>query len=210
MSIVHKKSRGRPPKEEAARIAGRQAMIEAALELLREGGSAALTARAVAERSGAAIGSVYGAFDNLETLKFEANAITMRLLRDHLSGALAACPATGTAERLLCLAGAYLGFAREHRNAWAALFDRRSIEAPPAIAADIAALFALIEAVLAGLPGAEAASIPVLARALWSSVHGMVYLGETGGLGPVGPQDIPAMVETLVRATARGLEQPSR
>ncbi|TDR89244.1 TetR/AcrR family transcriptional regulator [Enterovirga rhinocerotis] len=180
-------------------------MIAAAVDLLREGGSAALTARAVAERAGAAVGSVYGAFANLETLKLEANAVTMRALRHHLVDALRSGRSGSVTDRLLCLAEAYLGFARANREAWAAMFDRTTIAAPPAIAAEIAALFAVIESVLVDLDGLPPGRIPLVAKALWSSVHGMVYLGEVGGLGPVGQDDVPAMIETLVRASVRGL-----
>lgn len=208
MSVVQKKLRGRPRKEVAAREADRQGMVKAALHLLREGGSAALTARALADRAGSAVGSVYGAFGSLEALKLEANVVTMRRLRLHLTQALRASPAEAVDERLLCLADAYLQFAREHHNVWAAVFDRRTIEAPPAIAADIADLFAIIEGVLAEIAQLDRAAIPVVAKALWSSVHGMVYLGELGGLGPIKRDDVPAMIETLVRAAVRGLAAP--
>lgn len=205
MSYVQKKIRGRPRKAESARAADRDVLIEAALGLLREGGSPALTARAVAERAGTAVGSVYGAFDSLELLKFEANAVTMRELRRVLMKELEGQEAEPPVENLLRLARAYLRFAGENRNAWAAVFDRRSIETPEAIMADVWALFGLIEAVLARVPGIAPGSVGIVAKALWSSVHGMVYLGETQGLGPIGPDDLPAMIETLVRATVRGL-----
>lgn len=130
----------------------------------------------------------------------------MRLLRAHLAEALTSSDAAAVDDRLLCLADAYREFARDNHNAWAAVFDKRTIEAPPAIAADIAALFAVIENVLAALPGLDRNTIPVVAKALWSSVHGMVYLGEVGGLGPVRREDLPAMIDTLVRAAVRGIE----
>lgn len=180
-------------------------MVESALAILRDEGAAALTARAVAERAGTAVGTVYLLFESLEALKLEANAVTMRLLRIHLTEALAACCSPDPADQLTCLSDAYLLFARQNHHAWAAIFDRRTIEPPPAIAADIAALFAIIESVLARIEGLDPEGIPVVSKALWSSVHGMVYLGEVGGLGPVGRDDVPAMVETLVRAAVRGL-----
>lgn len=183
-------------------------MIEAARSLLVEGGSPALTARAVAERAGTAVGSVYGSFESLEVLKYEANAVTMRELRGVLLRALDGAPAgEAPADSLLRLATAYIGFARGNRNAWAAIFDQRSIATPEAIMVDIRALFAVIERVLGRIEGLDRAEIPVVAKALWSSVHGMVYLGELRGLGPIGPDDVPGMVETLVRAAVRGLER---
>ena len=205
LNMVHIKPRGRPKKDEGSRIADRQMMIDAAVEILREGGAAAFNVRLVAERAGTAVGSVYTQFGSLEALRLEASAVTMRLLRNALAEALASCPSGAMDERLLCLTDAYLRFAAENRNAWTAMFEPRSIPAPPAIAADIAALFEIIEQELrdGGVPGEE--DIPMLARALWSSVHGMVYLGEIGALGPIRPADIPPMVRALVNAAVRGL-----
>ena len=205
LNVVQKKMRGRPKKDEGSRSADRQGLVEAAVAILREGGSSALTARSVAERAGTAVGSVYTLFDSLEALRLEANVITMRLLRDALADALAGCREASTEERLLCLADAYLAFAVEQHNAWAAMFERRTIEAPPAIAADIASLFAVLEDVLRQSGHLRDEEIPVMARALWSSVHGMVYLGEIGGLGPIGTADIRPMIGALVRASVRGL-----
>ena len=213
--MVHKKARGRPRKDDESRSADRQALVDAAFAILEESGASGFSARAVAERAGSALGSVYGQFDSLEALRLEANAITMRLLRETLTRASEACREGGTAERLLGLADAYMAFASERRHAWSALFEPRRMEAPPAIAGDIAALFSVLEQVLRDgecLPDAE---IPAMAKALWSSVHGMVFLGNLGGLGPVGPQDVRPMIEALVRTAVRGMEragarEPSR
>ena len=88
MNDVQKKVRGRPRKGQTDRQADREALIAAAVAILDAGGPGALTARAVAERAGTAVGSVYTQFDSLELLRLEANAITMRRLRDALHGVL--------------------------------------------------------------------------------------------------------------------------
>jgi AcrR family transcriptional regulator len=204
MNEVHKKLRGRPRKEPRDREADRRALIEAALAILNEGGVAALTARGVAERAGTAVGSVYTQFDSLELLRLEANAVTMRRLRDTLAGALAACPSRETEARLLCLADAYLAFAAANHAAWAAIFERRTVAAPDSVQADIAALFAILEGVLRDGGRLAEAAIPVMARALWSSVHGMTYLADLGSLGPLGVDDVRPMIDALVRAAVRG------
>ena len=209
MNTVQKKLRGRPRKDERTRIADRQALVDAAVQILREGGAEAFNARSVAERAGTAVGSVYTQFESLEALRLEASAVTMRQLRAALAGALARCSPGSAEDRLLCLADAYLQFAADHRNEWSAMFERRTIEAPPAIAADISALFAVLEDVLRASRLGQADEIPLLARALWSSVHGMVYLGEIGGLGPIRPDDVRPMIDALVRAAVRGLAVPS-
>lgn len=204
MNVVQKKVRGRPRKGQTDRAADRRALIEAAVAILNEGGSEALTARNVAERAGTAVGSVYTQFDSLESLRLEANAITMRRLRDILTEALAACKSRETGARLLCLADAYLAFAAGHHAAWAAIFERRTVAAPDSVQADIAALFGILEGVLRDGGRLPEAEIPIMARALWSSVHGMTYLADLGSLGPLGAEDVRPMIDALVRAAVRG------
>ncbi|MCJ2088828.1 TetR/AcrR family transcriptional regulator [Methylobacterium sp. E-005] len=199
--------RGRPRKAPVDREADRRGLIAAAVAILNEGGAGALTARSVAERAGTAVGSVYTQFDSLELLRLEANALTMRRLRDVLTAALSACPSRETEARLLCLADAYLAFAAGHHAAWAAMFERRTGPAPDPVQADIAALFGILEGVLRDGGRLAEAEIPVMARALWSSVHGMTYLADLGSLGPVGPGDVRPMVDALVRAAVRGFSE---
>jgi AcrR family transcriptional regulator len=208
--MVQKKTRGRPKKDERSREADRRALVAAAVEIVREGGASALSARAVAERAGTAVGSVYSLFASLEELRLEANALTMRDLRASLVAALEGGGGGPTTDRLLRLADAYQLFAASHRHAWAAMFEPRTIEAPPAIAADIAALFGVIEGVIRADGTLDEAEIPVMAKALWSSVHGMIYLGHLGGLGPIGPSDVRPMVDALVRSTVQGWASPRR
>ncbi len=205
MNVVQKKARGRPRKDSTQRNADRAALVAAAAEILREGGSPAFSARAVAERAGSAVGSVYTQFESLEALRLEANAVTMRELRLTLADALPGCQSEAMEDRLLCLAEAYLRFAADNHNAWAALFEPSTMTAPPEIAADISALFAILESVLREGGVADEAEISVMARTLWSSVHGMVYLGETGGLRPIGPEDVRPMIHALVHAVVKGL-----
>src|SRR3712207_4173345 len=103
MNKVQKKTRGRPSKDERTRSAERQALVDAAVEVLRGGGASAFNARAVADRAGTAVGSVYTQFERLEALRLEANDVTMRHLRAVLGAALASCTSTATEDRLLCL-----------------------------------------------------------------------------------------------------------
>lgn len=204
MSDDQKISRGRPRKASAKRDADRSALISAAFDIVREGGSSALTARSLSVRVGVAVGSVYTAFADLDALRLELNAVTMGLLKDHLALALSRCPGDSVEARLLCLAQGYTDFAALHRPIWSALFEARVAPAPPAVAAHIAELFALLEGVLGDADRLEPREVPLLARALWSSLHGAVYLAGAGGLGPIGPAEVPAMIAALVRAVVAG------
>ena len=204
MNDVPKKL-GRPSKSDLTRAEERFALARIALELIEQGGLEALTARAVAERAGMSVGAVYKAFGDLEALRLEANAITMRDMRRVLEASLdrsAGAPAT---ERLLALADAYAGFARLRRKAWTAMLAPRVSDTPPEMAGEIAALFGLIGGVLTETGRIPEAKIPIAVKALWASVHGMVHLGETNGLGPISPDDVPRMTRLLVTAALRGL-----
>ncbi len=202
---MFKKKVGRRPKDVRERTSDRLDYVAAACGLIEEGGVGALTARALAQSLGVAVGTVYNTFDNLESLRLEANAVTMRDLRVVLSDALDACPGGSPEDRLVALGLAYARFANERRNAWTAMLAPRTMEVPPAIAREIADLFGLIGGVLAATGRIPPERLPVTVKALWASVHGMVQLGEGGGLGPIAPRDVPPMLELLVRAAVRGL-----
>ena len=201
---VAKAPRGRPRKDERGREADQRALVSAAIDILREGGTVALTARAVADRVGTAVGSVYAAFPNLEVLRLAVNTATLSLLRDVLAAALAPSRGRPLEDRLLGLADAYMGFAKTDPGLWAALFEPRTLPAPPAMAERTAALFALLEDVLRDA-GCTTPDAPTLGRALWAAVHGTVFLAGHGSLGPVRPEDAAAVVHTLVTTIAGGI-----
>ncbi len=201
---VAKAPRGRPRKDALGRKADQQALLAAAVDIMREAGAPGLTARAVAARAGTALGSVYAAFPNLEALRLEVNTATMSLLRDTLAAALTQSTEQSLRDRLLGMADAYMGFADTHLTLWAALFEPRTVAAPPAMADHTAALFALLEGVLSGA-GCAAPDVPAFGRALWAAVHGTVFLAVHGNLGPIGREEAAALVHTLVTAIVGGM-----
>ena len=208
-AAVAKAPRGRPRKDALGREADQKALVAAAIDIMREAGALGLTARAVAARAGTAVGSVYAAFPNLEALRLEVNTMTMSLLRDTLAAALTKCKGESLRDRLFGMADAYMAFADTHPTLWAALFEPRTMAAPPAMAEQTAALFALLEGVLSEA-GCAAPDVPAFCRALWAAVHGTVFLAVHGNLGPIGREEATALVRTLVTAIAGGIpRQPS-
>ena len=208
-AVVAKAPRGRPRKETLDREADQQALVVAAFGIVGEAGVAALTARAVAARAGTAVGSVYAAFPSLEALRLRVNTATMSLLRDALAAALAQSANRPLDDRLHGLADAYMGFADSQPTLWAALFEPRTMPAPPAMADLTASLFALLEGVLHEA-GCAAPNVPALGRALWAAVHGTVFLANHGSLGPVEREDAAALVHTLVNAIVGGIPRQPR
>ncbi|GEM_PF-1928673 len=198
--------RGRPRKDALGREADQQALVAVATDIMREAGALGLTARAVAARAGTAVGSVYASFPNLEALRLEVNTATMSLLRDTLAAALTQSAGQSLQDRLSGLADAYIGFADNNSTLWAALFEPRTVPAPPAMVEQTVALFALLEGVLSEA-GCTAPDVPALGRALWAAVHGTVFLAVHGNLGPIGREEAAAVVHTLVTAIVGGIPQ---
>ncbi len=169
------------------REAMRARMLDETHKLLREGGLEAVKARAIADRVGVAVGSVYYMFGDLETLVREVNGGIYDELMEAGRGALDALgDRAGSEKRLLALARAYLEFVRTHAISWGGLlaFNQRHLATTPEwYLKKQNALLDLIGSSLADLPGAsDPATRARAARALWASVHGIVStnLGRLG------------------------------
>jgi len=116
-------------KRDARREDLRGRLIEAARVRIQASGLAGLRARDITADAGCALGALYTAFADLDELILHVNSITLARL-----GAALQQEATGAAEpraRLKALAKAYLGFARDNRMAWKALFEHRMAPGVP-------------------------------------------------------------------------------
>lgn len=188
-------------------------VIEIAQRLLEEGGVPNLKARTIAQEAGIAVGSIYNMFVDLQGLH---RAVNMRLL-DELARrgagammALARSGTTDTRERLLALAQAYLGFVQQHPGAWTALlaYNRGKLNSaePDAYLDRLDGLFEIIARVLAeGEPQLPPESVRRIARALWSSVHGIVTSGYAARSGERRGDEIWKQIDLLVTVFLDGL-----
>ena len=162
-------------------------ILDIAEALIGQGGSANLKARSIAGQAGIAVGSIYNLFGDLTDLH---RAVNVRLLdRLAASGGQAmqearAAGITDTRQRLLALARAYLSFVEAHPVSWAALlaFNREHAATgePKDYRQRFDALFEIIAVVLADDAIAmDDEKRRLVARVLWSSVHGIVTSGYT-------------------------------
>jgi AcrR family transcriptional regulator len=200
-------------------------LIGAAERLIETQGLASVKARPLAQAAGCALGAIYSVFPDLDTLILAVSARTLARLGAHLEKLGAetqeAAPtgeATSASEAarqgLVALALAYLDFAFAHRGSWRALFEHRLPEGKPVpewLIADQSRLFGKVEALLdplvPRLPGSERA---LLARSLFSAVHGLVLLGLEEKLAPMPLALLREQVVELVTAMAIGLEASHR
>lgn len=152
---------------------------EAALELLAEEGTAALSLRAVARRAGVSHNAPYHHFGDRQGLM---KAVAARGLRALLSVMVAARDAEAAPKaRLLAASFAYVDFARDHRPLFDIIFDPEICDPrePNAITGPLVEANDrfLAETVLAALPaGTSEGVVDATVGAVWAAVHGMAVL----------------------------------
>ena len=152
--------------------------IKAAQSIIVKDGVDGISARKIAQHIGYTAGTLYQAFDSLNDIILHANALSLSQLYDTLNRA--SSTQEPARQRLLGIAEAYLHFAQQHHNQWAAIFQYR----PPAqktlpdwYASRIDALFLLVENNLEALsPKRAHPAIQTASRVLWSGVHGICIL----------------------------------
>jgi AcrR family transcriptional regulator len=192
------------------------ALIRAAERAIGERGLSGLKARDLAQEVGCAVGAIYNVFADLDELVLRANLRTLAKFEAVIEASPAASKRSGGAGRaeaaiadLIRLAEVYLQFASEHRLAWRALFEHRMAGGRPPpdwYMKEQVRLFRYIEEPLRALQpdlGEEGRSL--LARSLFSAVHGIVSLGLDEKLLALPIGVLREQVETVVRALGRGL-----
>jgi AcrR family transcriptional regulator len=197
----------------------KERLTNAASRLIEAQGLASVKARPLAEKAGCALGAIYTVFPDLDALILAVSARTLARLEAHLDAiavevAAEASPREAARQRLVALALAYLDFAFAHRTSWRALFEHRLPEGRPVpewMVAEQARLFGKVEVLLGPLvPHMGVAQRAMLARSLFSAVHGLVLLGLEEKLGVMPFAMLREEVERLVSAMARGLEEMDR
>jgi AcrR family transcriptional regulator len=189
----------------------RDALIAAAERTIDSEGLRGLRARELAFKVGCAVGAIYNVFTDLDDLIFAVNALTLEQLEKTLTiaGGDAPDPQTDAIKTLVHLGLAYTDYAAAHKPRWRALFDHRlpeGREIPTWYMANLARLFVYIEEPLRKLvPGATPVRRALLARSLFSAVHGIVVIGLEEKLQHLPLPILREQVTVMVTAAAKGL-----
>src|SRR5260370_1915815 len=148
----------------------RAACVRAAIELLEDGGEAALSLRAVARRAGVSPAAPYRHYGDREALVSAIAAVGYRELAERLA---AAHPSPSTPGQLASVAIAYVQFALERPVLFRIMFgepcDRDNDERVAATAAASQYLLPISEPTF---PQADAGS---LAPSTWALVHALPF-----------------------------------
>jgi AcrR family transcriptional regulator len=193
----------------------RDALIEAAERTIEAEGLRGMKARDLALRVGCAVGAIYNVFADLDHLIFAVNALTLEQLEQTLTVASGdgADPQADAIKTLVHLGLAYTDYAAAHTRRWRALFDHRLPEGrdiPTWYRANLHRLFDYIEQPLRKLaPALNDERRALLARSLFSAVHGIVLIGLEEKLQSLPVALLREQVTAMTQAMARGLAAPA-
>ena len=181
----------------------KQAVIEAAAELINTEGSQALTLNRLAEKLGIRTPSLYNHVDGLPGLQSDLAVLNARMLADRLSEA--AIGKSGE-ELFWGVAQTFRAYVKENPGLYMATLRASGTQSSPdpnlmreeqrALKIGLAVMASL------GLQGSNAVHA---VRAFRSMIHGFATLEVAGGFGL--PQDCDDSFRRLVSALAAGLNQ---
>jgi AcrR family transcriptional regulator len=190
----------------------KEALVSAAERTIEIHGLGGLKARALAHQVGCAVGAIYNVVTDLDDLVIEVNSRTLAALeRDLAAVERAAGAAQGSAavDRLVRLGAAYLDFAAAHTLRWRALFEHRLPNGKPMperYLGEQRQLFRHIEEPLGELqPQLSSERRALVARSLFSAVHGMVMLGLEEKLQTVPLESLREQIALVVSTIGRGM-----
>lgn len=171
-------------------------------------GAETLRARALALDAGVSVGTIYNLFGSMDGA---LDALFVRLLTRFEAEARGLVGGDDARARLMELADAYLDFVTRHEAAWTALLAhnaQREDRPDDETVARQGPVFDLVGDVLADAVG-DADERRLLARLLWSSVHGIVQLNYLGIATPEALANTRTMIARLVDLTLLGLADSS-
>jgi len=180
-------------------------MLEIARGIIAAKGLRALKVRDVAEAADCSIGSVYNEFGDFDGLILTVNRETVQAL----AARLVAVPTENPIRQLHGLAATYLEFATEHANLLRSLFEHRMEDDrpfPEDILLMVMRAFALMHEPLVRLtPDRDPKEIALLARMMFSAVHGIISLGLEERMVAVPPENLRQQLAQFVDTHLAGL-----
>jgi len=186
----------------------RHLMLDIARGFIASNGLRSLKVRDVAEAADCSIGSVYNEFGDFDGLILTVNRDTVRALTDRL----VAVPAENPVRQLHGLAETYLRFAADHANLLRALFEHRMEDDrpfPEDILLMVMQAFALMhQPMVRLLPDRDPEEVGLLARMMFSAVHGIISLGLEERMVAVPPEKLRQQLVQFVDTHLSGLGIP--
>lgn len=180
-------------------------LLEVARREISSNGLRSLKIRDIAAAADCSVGSIYNEFGDFDGLMLTVNRETVQ----RLDALLSAVPDRDPVEQLFGLAGTYLSFATEHANLLRALFEHRMENDrpfPDDLLQMVMRTFALMHAPMVRLlPDRDPVDVALLARMMFSAVHGIISLGLEERLVAVPPNSLRFQVAQFVETHLTGM-----
>lgn len=197
-------------KTQARREQLRTSLVEIAERRISESGYSALTARDVARDAGCAVGAIYNIFQDMDALVAAVNSRTAARLEQAVAAAFSQDETSTEPKRQLVLLGqTYFSFVVENRRLWSAIFELGlgSDKALPEwqIAEHVRLIGHIVRPLGMLLPHKTEEQRLLIAKALFSAVHGIVSLGQQRRFIAVPPAEIAAQITFIVEAFCDGI-----
>jgi AcrR family transcriptional regulator len=193
----------------------KEALIAVAERGIDANGLIGMKARDLATEAGCSVGAIYNVVADLDELVLAVNGRTLAMMEAELAAAAGSSlrgkkhSADKAIALLVRLAQAYLHFAVTHQRRWRALFDHHlpeGSELPGWYLDQQRQIFAFIEQPLRLLqPDLTEQQFAILARSLFSAVHGIVALGLEEKLGAISVRELERQTAAIVTAIGHGL-----
>lgn len=190
-------------RKEHTRAELEEMMLAESRKIIGESGFEGLTARKLAEAVGYTPGTIYNVFKSMDDLYLRLNAETLDRLYDVLSAPACNNPECAPLQNMKLMAAHYKDFCQQNRPYWLMLFEHKLAsgrQAPDWFTEKIERLFLPLEDLLRPYyaPVADKKR-KMAARILWSSVHGLCFLEQTGKFGLVNDEaTINTMMDYLI------------
>lgn len=187
-------------------------IIDAAWNIVGEGGVEALTARKIAEEISYAPGTIYNNFQSMDDIYLQVNARTLDVLYSALSSDTCNSPSKPIVYNLKSMAAIYTKFAQEYNPYWLMLFSSHLPENRTGnewYKEKIERLFEPLEGLLSPLfLPRQKKQKRIATRTLWASIHGLCFLQETGRMPVIdGQEHSQDMAHYLIECYIAGIQE---
>lgn len=185
-------------------------IIDAAKNIVINGGFQSLTARRIAKDIGYTVGTLYHVFGSMDGICFAVNKQTLDLLFHDLSNPTHYSNTADLSENLKAMTKIYMDFAHDNNALWLMIFNHalpQGEKSPDWYRQKVKSLFGPLEQILSPLfPEGKEHEKSLAARVLWSSIHGICYMEETQKTPLISDQSAIEMAYYLIDHFIEGIK----
>ena len=189
----------------------KELIIQSTWDIVADQGIKGLSARKIADSIGYAPGTIYNIFTSMDDLIVHLNTKTLNVLYDQIEPALTQSDNQSPEDIILKISEIYMQFARDYAPYWSLIFEHKFEEGykPESWYQEkIDGLFSTVEQVLQPyFKEGGATKRQMAARILWSSLHGLCALYQSGKIDFIESSEASEqdMREYLIKSLIKGI-----